>query len=975
MSKPTDRWERLERVFADAVALPSAARPGFLKRECVGDSALQSEIEALLEAHDTAGLLDISPASAAINFPAVSLANGSRIGAWQIDSLIGRGGMGEIYLATRTDQGFTQRGALKLLRHEASGQLERFHAERQILARLEHPGIARLLDGGTTADGRPYTVMEYVEGRSLTGYCEETAASFDDRLSLFLQVCEAVAFAHRNLIIHRDLKPDNILVDASGKVKLLDFGIAKLIDVSAVAKVDDHTVAPYTPDYAAPEQLSGEAVSTGTDIYALGVLLFELLTGERPFRTRGLPSTQALRLALDRDAPVASRIGSQRPETPIPVRLLRGDIDAIIAKCLRKQAAHRYETVNGLKLDIERHLRNEPVLAREGARLYVVGRLVRRYRWAVAGTCALIFALAIGLTGTIWQASRAEMQATRATAVLGFVENLFEGNDPARSKGETVSARDLLDRGARRVDREFAQQTQLRAQLKHTIGRLYLKLGVLDQAQRELASSIALTPTSGWGVSELRFARLLDLARVDLAVSETDAALGLLDEASALRLPVSQRTRAEIAVDSLRAELLRQRGDDKSALAVAEKTFLEVQKSLDADHPDVLDATETYAALLDADGRDREALPLAERVAQLREARLGRNDPRTLRSLSLLAEVLQNVDQHSRAGKLANVVLERRVKILGEAHPDTAASLYQVSRMMYSEGRYRESDEPLVKAIALLRALDPTDRNLLADAVHQHSSVNFLLGNLDVAEKGYRESIVLRSALYGPDHRSVLEAQLALALILRGNGQLPEAITLNRHVVEVRAREGGDTPERINALRALGSSLSANGEHAQAIERLTAAEQMALRVYGEKHEKPQQTRVLLGHAYMASGQLQKASDVTLVALAALQALHPQGHPDIARTDGNLARIELKLGHAERALELSRAQYDFVRTMIPDADNPRVAETQALLGECLLAAGRRDDGRHALQSAIAVLDRKQPANPQLATWRELWAKSL
>lgn len=969
-----DRWQQIEQVFADALDQPVALREVFLDRACLDDADLRNEIDDLLRAHESPGVLDGSIASQSVSTHIASLSPGTQVGHWRIEHLIGRGGMGEVYSARRADAAFEQRAALKLLRYEAAGQLDRFHVERQILARLEYPGIARLLDGGTTADGRPYTVMEFVEGRSLTDYCNEQLLSLRERLSLFGLVCDAVAFAHRNLVVHRDLKPANILVDATGAVKLLDFGIAKLIDVAALSRDDDRTVAPFTPDYAAPEQLDGQAVTTATDVYALGVLLFELLTGERPLRTRGLPSDQVMTLLLDRTAPAASKVAVSNTQSPIPARLLRGDLDAIIAKCLRKEPSHRYETVNGLKLDIERHLRNEPVLAREGARLYVVSRLLRRYRWVVSAVVIVMAALGIGLAGTLWQANRAETQATRTAAVLGFFEDLFEGNDPARSKGIAVSARQLLDRGARRVDSEFAQQTELRAQLKHTIGSLYWKLGVLDKAQRQLTSSIALTPATGSGVSELRFNRLLDLARVDLAVGDADAGLALLDEATVLPLPVSLRDHAEIAIDSLRAQLLRQRGDDKNALAVAEKAYLEVQKSLGVDHPDVLDATETYASLLDADGRDREALPLAERVAQVREASLGRDDPRTLRSLSLLADVLEDVDQQLRAGELANVVLERRVKILGDAHPDTASSLVQVGRMLYSAGRYRESNESLVKAIALLRALDPTDRNLLADAVHEHASNDYLLGNLDAAEQGYRESILLRSALYGSDHRSVLESQLPLALILRGNGQLPEAITLTSHVVEVRARTGGDTPERINALRALGSNLSANGEHAEAIERLLAAKQMASRVYGEKHEKPQQTRVLLGQAFMASGQMQKAADVTLLALAALQSLHPEGHPDIARANGILARIELKLGHAARAVELSQAQYEFVRTMLADADNPRVAETQALWGECLLAAGRRDAGQQALQSAITILDRKQPEHPQLAAWHELLSKS-
>lgn len=211
--------------------------------------------------------------------------------------------------------------------------------------------------------------MECVEGQSLSDYCREHRSSLRERLALFTQVCDAVAFAHRNLVIHRDLKPDNILVDAEGGVKLLDFGIAKLLDAAASPRDSDTTIAPFTPDYAAPEQLSGKPVTTATDIYALGVLLFELLTGERPLRTRGLPSTQALKLLLDRAAPSPSRIAQAKSDAPLPARRLAGDLDVIVAKCLRKEATHRYETVNALKHDLERHLRNEPVLARSGARL------------------------------------------------------------------------------------------------------------------------------------------------------------------------------------------------------------------------------------------------------------------------------------------------------------------------------------------------------------------------------------------------------------------------------------------------------------------------------------------------------------------------------------------------------------------------------------------------------------------------------
>ena len=228
-----NRWTRLEQLFADALALPIAARSAFLQRSCGDDSELRGEIQELLRAHAAPGVLDNAPNAADAVAPLPSLAAGACLGHWRIEKLIGRGGMGEVYLTTRADAAFEQRAALKLLRYEAAGEMQRFHAERRILAKLEHPGIARLLDGGMATDGRPYTVMEYVEGQSLTDYCCERRSSLPERLALFTQVCDAVAFAHRNLVIHRDLKPDNIVVNAQGEIKLLDFGIAKLLDAAA----------------------------------------------------------------------------------------------------------------------------------------------------------------------------------------------------------------------------------------------------------------------------------------------------------------------------------------------------------------------------------------------------------------------------------------------------------------------------------------------------------------------------------------------------------------------------------------------------------------------------------------------------------------------------------------------------------------------------------------------------------------------
>ena len=298
--------------------LPEAQRIASLRARRIEDTAVLAEVESLLRAASASGgFLGVPrkpPAEELI--PDGTL--GIRLGAWRITRLLGRGGMGEVYEAIRADGNFEQRVAIKLLQREAAAQMERFQAERQILARLEHPGIARLYDGGVTEDGRPFMTMEFVEGRPITDYCKITNATLEQRVALFLQVCDAVAYAHRNLVVHRDLKPSNILVTPNGTVKLLDFGIAKLLDASR-ARVTQAAATPMTPICAAPEQLTGGAVTTATDVYALGLLLFELLSGTHPWMGSDTPVLQAMRTVLQRPAPILSRTAEAQANPPVPI--------------------------------------------------------------------------------------------------------------------------------------------------------------------------------------------------------------------------------------------------------------------------------------------------------------------------------------------------------------------------------------------------------------------------------------------------------------------------------------------------------------------------------------------------------------------------------------------------------------------------------------------------------------------------------
>jgi eukaryotic-like serine/threonine-protein kinase len=473
------RWSSIVSLFDEAATLPRPDREKFLAR--IANIALRGEVASLLDASDAAGkFLDAPPPIPPIDGDVShTLQPDSRIGAWRIVRLIGHGGMGEVYEVGRADGPFEQRAALKLTRTASSTQLSRFNAERQILARLDHPGIARLLDGGIAPDGRPFAVMEYVEGETLLQYCESRALELDRRLSLFLQVCDAVACAHRSLIVHRDIKPGNVLVDATGRARLLDFGIAKPLDAPASPEGSgSQTLMLLTPDYASPEQLRGEPVTTATDIHALGLLLFELLVGHRPWHhTSDMPLARLIALTLEKPAPRASETARSVAQPAVPPKLLEGDLDSIISKCLRREPRHRYATVNELNADVERSRQGHPVLAREGARLYVLGRFVHRHRLITGSVASVIAVLVLSVVITTWQANRANREAARAAATRDFLIGVFRESDPSIARdgaaAGSATAKELLDRSVGRIETDFAQDPHTQLELLGVVSLIY----------------------------------------------------------------------------------------------------------------------------------------------------------------------------------------------------------------------------------------------------------------------------------------------------------------------------------------------------------------------------------------------------------------------------------------------------------------------------------------------------------------------
>jgi tetratricopeptide (TPR) repeat protein/TolB-like protein len=409
--------QRVNALLDELLDLPEDQRNGALKRRPIDDVQVAAAVESWLAAVRASNDFLSSPPHPRGQEFVPDTAVGVRLGPWRLTRLIGRGGMGDVYEAVRADGEFEQRVAIKLLQRETAGGSKRFQTERQILARLEHIGIARLYDGGVTADSRLYMVMEYVEGRSITDFCTLHAATLEQRLELFIQVCDAVSFAHRNHVIHRDLKASNILVTSEGVVKLLDFGIAQFLHTQ-MARITQGAATPLTPICAAPEQLTGRATSPATDVYALGLLLFELLTDAHPWMNHSTPMLQAMRTVLERPAPLASSVAEAQESFPIPARRIRGDLDAIVGKTLRKEPGLRYTTVDALKLDVMRFTRGEAVEARNHARLYLVGHWMRRHRWPIGAAVGATLLLALGLR--MMPRSTPQAAVGHTVALVGF---------------------------------------------------------------------------------------------------------------------------------------------------------------------------------------------------------------------------------------------------------------------------------------------------------------------------------------------------------------------------------------------------------------------------------------------------------------------------------------------------------------------------------------------------------------------------
>jgi eukaryotic-like serine/threonine-protein kinase len=760
--------------------------------------------------------------------PELSLVD-HRLGPYRIVRKLGSGGMGDVWLAERADQEYRQQVAIKLVRGGLlSAQIQgRLRLERQILATLQHPNIARLLDGGRAADGTPYLVMEYIDGEPIDLYCDRKRLPLAQRIALLQAICAAVHYAHQNLIVHRDLKPNNILVTSDGQPKLLDFGIAKLLETPQSLHTLAVTHGDYrvmTPAHASPEQIRGDVITTSTDIYVLGVLAYELLSGARPFDLDDARLPQIERIICEQEPlPPSARVRQQSPETLDYIvaarstalsrlqRDLHGDLDNIILMAMRKEPARRYSSAEQLAADLQRHLTGQPVLATKDSWRYRTRKFAARHALAVAASAVAVLTLATFATVTFLQARRiaherdvATTERTRAEQVSSFLVELFELSDPSKSRGNQVTARELLDVGARRISGGLSDQPETRARLLGTIGRVYSSLGLYSDSVPLLQQALESQRTLHGSQHAQVAAALLALADALCEQGKLDECEQHIEEALSMQRRLGGKDSLDSAATLLsRARLAQQRGDLPAAERDYEQSIAIYLRHGRDRTPASASVMNDLAGLHAYRGQYERAASLYRSALDIDQQALGRDHPQVAMHIHDLAVALQMQGQLAEAEPLYAQSTQTLRKVLGEKHPHTLDALANYGRFLHRKGDLARARQLLSDVVAANRDARGPQHVFVG-----HDLVNLAMVRLDDddavgAEADLHAALDIYAKALPGDHPYVASALAGLGRAQLDLGRDAEAEKTLRRAIEIA--KGEDTPAVQRARIALAS--------------------------------------------------------------------------------------------------------------------------------------------------------------------------
>ncbi|WP_234567723.1 serine/threonine-protein kinase [Rhodohalobacter sp. 614A] len=839
-----NRWKKISQILDDAITYPDEKRNTYIKRACGDDTALLNEVKELLasmekfygnddnleeeleknEALFHLAMSDVKPDED------VYLA-GNTIGPWNITELIGRGGMGSVYKAQRKNEaGIQQSGALKIIHKSliTPSHTERFRLEQQILSGLQHPNIAGFIDSGITSDGIPYMVMEYVEGVSLLEYCDKNKLPVSKRLELFKTVCRTIQFAHKSLIVHRDLKAENILVTGEGHVKILDFGIAKLLDPNLYELSPVETqpgLRMLSLEYASPEQVAGKPVTTSTDVYSLGVLLYRLLTGVHPFEVDDHSFREVEKMVLKKDSPLPSHrfsnlqdgnrkkeIARNRNLDPSELtHLLKGDLDAIANKALQKNPERRYDSAEVFTTDIERHQQGLPISARPDTLGYRSAKFISRHRWAVTAAVLVILSLGVGIVATLWQAKQAEQNAEQAEQVSAFLLELIEGSDPTKSNEGSTTVRELLDQGYKKFRTELNDQPIVRARMLGMIGKVYDNLGLYDEALPALEESIE------------GFQQEND--------QSSDYATALLQYAN----------------------LQYRLGDSDKMESAAREAYQVNLHHFDEDAPQNASILNTLAIALQDKGEKEEATQIYRQIINIR-----RNDPEQQSNLAInlnnLAILLQESGELDESEELYKEAIQVVKKKWGEEHPYMAYVLNGYAGIHEDRKDFKKAIDALTQALTIGRAVFPEEHPFIAVVLHNIGRDYEYAEDYETAVDYYRKALDLRRKSLPSDHIDIASSLDALGWVAIKTGQPTEAEPMLRQALDIRKQTYQENDWRVAQVEShLGRSLRQQGKIKEAKTLLEKSYPVLEDFFGPDHFHVQRTQEDLNEIYQQAG--------------------------------------------------------------------------------------------------------------------------
>lgn len=914
-----ERWRQIEEILENALDLDAEARRDLIDASCEDDPALKAEVEELLAADDDPlELLEQHAASFAgpawkedvLPVSALPSPLESEFGSYRLLREIGRGGMSRVFLAERVDDRLERRAAIKILHpsHRNRYELERrFHAEGLVLASLSHPNIAQVFDAGVDDQGRPFLIMEYIEGDPITEHCSTTRCSIDECLSLFLEVCSAVQHAHQRLVVHRDLKPSNILVDRVRKVKLLDFGIAKLLAArnGTTSEVLTRTgVLPMTPEYAAPEQIQAGEITTATDVYALGLLLYELLTGSRAYRLDGRTPSEIEQVICYVEPRRPSVVGLEQGdrEGRELSKSLRGDLDTIALKALCKEPSIRYGSAEALAQDVVRYREGLPIEARAPSVRYRALRFVQRHRLGVA-FALLVFLGLVGFAATMaWQQEqtalerdRTRVERDKAEHLGDFLLGLFAASDPSEALGEETTAKQLLERGVERIS-EMDEKPELQARMLDVLGTVYGNLGNLEQARGLLERAIEIEiERSPAGEDTLDLADMRDhLAAVLIQQSEYEAAESLWRSVLETRRRLLGPLHVDVASSLNNLGVALQEGGKAAAAEAPHREALDLRrKVLGNEHPDVAESLINLGNLLHEVGRYEESETLLRESLHTLRAAYGFVHPRIADADNSLANLLARVGRHAEAEPLMRESLELRRQVFGNNHHLVAKSLNDLAVLLQNRGDFQASTPVFEEALRSYELLLGSDHLAVAIVGNNLGRVLVLEGRFERAAARFRSSLEIAERALGPNNWIASKSLTGIGAALDGqNDHAAAEIRYRQAVTMARQVLASDHPQLATPLLELGRLLVKEGRSSEAQASLHEAREILVAAFGRDHASSARADMWLGVCLMDLGEPEEGAALVTEAHEVQRELLSPSHPHRLETERAMARLRV-----------------------------------------------------------------------------------